>query len=170
MSVNCQENMDFGEAGHLFLAGHSAYYDTSSSITKWGTQISWEWFDLESPNFTHFSMTIGLTNMLDMTPLAASSDKLCRSEAIGLSLVQTNTWHYLGYLAGTDPVKLSWRTRSKLAKKFGTIWRELVTTWLWMNGFWSGAAALRQTAYPIYSSLGWILSMTTTLKGSFGGS
>ena len=33
--------------------------------------------------------------------------KVCRSEAIGLRLVETDTWHCLGYFAGTDLVKLS---------------------------------------------------------------
>ena len=47
-------------------------------------------------------------------------DKLCRGEANGLRLVEADTWHCLGYLAGTDLVKHSWRTRSELCKtKFG---------------------------------------------------
>ena len=44
-------------------------------------------------------------------------DKLCRSKAIGLHAVEKDTWHGLGYLAGTDITKLAWRNRSKLCKK-----------------------------------------------------
>ena len=49
-------------------------------------------------------------------------DKFCRSEAICLHLVETDTLHCLSYLAGTDLIKLSW-CPSFVKKVFGMIGR-----------------------------------------------
>ena len=46
--------------------------------------------------------------------------KLWRRDSVRLRLLETDTWHCLGYLFGTDLVKLSWRSRFKpCTSKFG---------------------------------------------------
>ena len=47
-----------------------------SFITKWGSRISRERFDLELPNFTGSFMSVGSTTTRDMTSLCTSGRKL----------------------------------------------------------------------------------------------
>ena len=48
----------------------------SSSHTKWVAQISWERFDLESPNITSTSISTYSTAIPDMTSLTTAGQKL----------------------------------------------------------------------------------------------
>ena len=44
-------------------------------------------------------------------------DKLCRRTTVRLHLIETDTRHCPGYLAGIDLIMLSWRAWSKICKK-----------------------------------------------------
>ena len=111
----------------------------SLSVTKLGSHISWERFDLEPPNFTRISILTYSTATLDMASLFTSSRKLSwtksskiqpsvASDGISRERFKRGSWdftHLSGSITLTNMLDMtSWAASGQLqnATKYRTKW------------------------------------------------
>ena len=87
-----------------------------------------------------------------------------KSEAIRLRQVETDTWHCLAYLTGTDLIKLSRRNSSKLFSKRSRFRCVHITRkcfdWFWsLKNSWKTLCTDQAHAYNLLSRFCWLWSL-----------
>ena len=88
-------------------AGHYVVCDRLPKICKIFNRCIFSFGGWQYFCFILLSRFCGLRDSYLPKYMLSEVSKLCSSEAIGLRLVETDTRHCLGYLAGTDFIKLS---------------------------------------------------------------